>query len=459
MKNKLLLIAVIGLLFASCEEELNIPPNDSLIADTAFQNIIDIETGLNGAYSSHNPTNGIRFNSVFTDNTQIGAFSGGQGFNIHSLILNSNSGEPNAIWVSSYEVINRANRVIQAAANIEIEAADQNRLDHALGQCYGLRALAHYDLFTYFTEDYTNTSGLSAAVVTDVVTIENRARNTVAEIVAQIKADIAQAKSLLDNSLAANQYVNEDMLIGLEARLALFTGDNTGAKAAADNLIAKYALADQTQYADMWLDQNDSEVIFRRNILADGAGIGFTWTFNSGDPFLEVSNSLIGEMFLDDVRTNSLVNVDRFLNIDGVAVVNKYPGASALFVNDIKLMRVSEMYLIAAEAAAKSSMLTEAADYVKAVLDARFADDLAVSFGSTADALSEIITQRRLELGFEGHRYLDLKRFGLGLNRAADDCSNLNNACSMAASDHRFTLPIPVDELNANDLMVQNSGY
>lgn len=466
MKTKYISLLLGVLFFISCEEELNIPPNADLIADTAFQTVADIETGLNSAYSSvyasYAGSGAIGVNSIFTDNTKVGAFSGGQRVNFHAFILNANSGEPATLWTSNYQVINRANRVIQAAGNIEIDAADQGRLDHALGQCYGLRAFAHFNLFSYFTEDYTNTGSTSVPVVLDVVTIDNRPRNTVAEVVAAIKADISTAKNLLDADEAAPQYITADALTGLEARLALFTNDFPGAKTAADNLISKYPLANQTQYDAMWLDQDFTEVIYSYNILADGAGIGFTWTFNDAvrpDPFLEVSNSLIGELFNGDVRNNAILNLDRFFQ-DGIAVVNKYPGAGALFVNDLKLMRVSEMYLIAAEAAARNNDVAAVSGYLETLLDTRFGEDIGpISFSNQNEALDFILTQRRVELAFEGHRYLDLKRFGAGINRDISDCGDLNSACTLDPSDHRMTMPIPVDELGANDLMVQNSGY
>jgi hypothetical protein len=68
-------------------------------------------------------------------------------------------------------------------------------------------------------------------------------------------------------------------------------------------------------------------------------------------------------------------------------------------------------------------------------------------------------TLANLELAFEGHRWLTHKRLGLDIQRTPEDCSNLDNACSLSSSDRRFTLPIPLNELAANPLMVQNPDY
>jgi hypothetical protein len=66
-----------------------------------------------------------------------------------------------------------------------------------------------------------------------------------------------------------------------------------------------------------------------------------------------------------------------------------------------------------------------------------------------------------MELAFEGHRYLDIKRnksiLG-GISRNDIDCAQGGN-CEMAASDFRLTLPIPQVELNANPNITQNPGY
>ena len=125
-----------------------------------------------------------------------------------------------------------------------------------------------------------------------------------------------------------------------------------------------------------------------------------------------------------------------------------------------KVFRVSEMYLIKAEAQIRTGQLAESKITLKQLRDARFGIDTPLPAYDSADAgLNLILQERRIELAFEGHRYLDLKRFGRSLNRSLADCGNLDNACQIPSSDKRFTLPIPLVELNANDLIVQNPGY
>jgi hypothetical protein len=126
-------------------------------------------------------------------------------------------------------------------------------------------------------------------------------------------------------------------------------------------------------------------------------------------------------------------------------------------------MRVSEMYLIKAEAQVNANNLDGAAATLKVLRDARLGTSTSLdSYISQTQAYDAVLKERRLELAFEGHRYLDIKRFkdrlNTGINRDDLDCVSGGN-CVMLPSDHRLTLPIPQVELNANPSIVQNPGY
>ena len=70
-----------------------------------------------------------------------------------------------------------------------------------------------------------------------------------------------------------------------------------------------------------------------------------------------------------------------------------------------------------------------------------------------------------MELAYEGHRYKDLKRLGVaagvGIDRDPIACNIQGDACTLPSSDYRFTLPIPIIEINANPGIAeqQNPGY
>ena len=452
------LIVTSPALFQSCDDNLDIDPNSSLIASTAFRSVADLQTALNSTYGQYNNTT-IQLNSIFTDNTKVGIDNGGQQLTLHRLVMDPSTGVAGNIWISRYAMINQATRIIEAAATIDV-TGQETLVNHILGQAYALRAFAHFELFQYYTPDYLSPSGLSVPAVDFVVTVENLPRNTVSEVLARINTDLTTSASLLDNAQTNNKFVTGDFITALRARVSLFSGDYTGALGFANQLIADYPLADPGQYQSMYLDGDNTEVIWKAARVVGDAGPGFIWHFSGGGPFMEMSNSLFNQLDPADVRFGVLLNVAASDPGNNLHLINRYPGTANEFLADIKVFRVSEMHLIKAEAEIRTGQINDAKATLKGLRDARFgADTTAPDFNDATNGLNFLIEERRIELAYEGHRYLDLKRFDIGLSRIMADCMNLDNACDLASSDARFTLPIPLVELNANDLIVQNPGY
>ncbi|MEL6976448.1 MAG: RagB/SusD family nutrient uptake outer membrane protein, partial [Bacteroidota bacterium] len=103
------------------------------------------------------------------------------------------------------------------------------------------------------------------------------------------------------------------------------------------------------------------------------------------------------------------------------------------------------------------------ANFLKELRDVRFGENtIAPNFASAEEAFGAILDERRIEFAFEGYRWVDLKRLGergnRGVERNALDCA-VNGACSLPSTDFRFTLPIPLNELNFNPGVQQNPGY
>ena len=124
------------------------------------------------------------------------------------------------------------------------------------------------------------------------------------------------------------------------------------------------------------------------------------------------------------------------------------------------------MLLIAAEARAAQSNLSGAATLIKQLRDARFGSAQALpAYGSQQVAYRDILQERKIELCYEGHRYKDLKRLGpaagVGVDRDPIACNIQSGACELPATDFRFSLPIPIVEINANPGIAaqQNPGY
>lgn len=444
-------------LLQSCEDKLDILPNSSLLSETAFRTVDDLQNALNSGYGNYDNSS-IRFNSIFTDNTKVGVDNGGQELTLHGLVLDASSGVAANFWLSRYRMVDRANRIIDAANKINVDGR-QAEVNLILGQSYAMRAFAHFELFQYYTPDYLDPNGLSIPYSKEIISVQNLPRNTVSEVLASIEDDLATANSLLTNSFTDNKFFTKDFIIALRARVALFSGNYDDAYTYANQLIAKYALANKAQYVNMFLDSDNTEVIFKFVRVLGDARPGYIWHFSGGGPFIEMSNSLFNKLDTNDARYGVLLNEADSDPGSNLHLINKYPGTAFEFLSDVKLFRVSEMYLIKAEVEVRRSLFNDAKNTLKDLRDARFGADTGLAtFNSIDTGLDYILGERRIELAYEGHRYLDLKRLGKNLEREDADCSSLDGACTLLSTDHRFTLPIPLVELNANPLP-QNPGY
>ena len=284
--------------------------------------------------------------------------------------------------------------------------------------------------------------------------------------------------------------MGQDFITALRARMAAYREQYTLADSYAATLLGNYPIANQTQYTGMYDDTDNTEVIFKLE-RADGdtfdgqgtSGMGWAGSLFAfidptaeGGPFMEISRSVYN--ILDgtsDIRLSRNVNISEstidagyatnsnFLN-DDVLLVFKYPGSNNQpLMNDLKVFRSSEMLLIRAEAAAQANDFTGAAGFIKQLRDARLGSaQTAPTYTTQEDAFGGILDERRLELLFEGHRWVDLKRLGAKGNRTIDrdakECSTLAG-CTLADNDYRFTLPIPLVEITGNKGIQQNPNY
>lgn len=484
MKRLIYSLIFISTFLVGCEEFVDIDQPGRLGADQAFTNVEDLELGILGVYNRYDYTSQIQFNSLFTDQLSIGIANGGQGLDgTYGFLLNSTSGISISLWNRYYGALNASSRVIEAAATIEPDADEVETYNSVLGQAHALRAWAHFILLTYYSPDLTNDAAQGIIALNFVPTSDQElARSTTGEIFAAINEDLGVAEGLLVEQ-SNPTFVSRDFITALRARIAAYRGNYTEADGYAATLLNSYPIADRDQYEGIFADTDNSEIIFKlERTIGDtydgqgatgsafaggwaGANFAFVNSTVSGTPYFEMSNSLFDALNPDDVRYNVLVEPTS--DIDArVIPVGKYRGSeSQPLMNDLKIFRSSDMLLIRAEAAADAGNLAAAANFVDQLRDARFGTDQpAPSYSNAQAAFADILNERRIEFAYEGFRWVDLKRLGsragvTTLQRAADDCA-INGACSLPLSDIRMqAVPIPISELDANDVIQQTDGY
>ena len=474
MKNIFKFLFFVGILFTSCEDAYNVDPDDEILESNAITSVADLEKAAIALYGTVSGSNLINYSSRFTDDLRLPADNRGQGVQVHTWGITAGDTTVESLWFNLYNVISRANRILAILDDIPAVTADEQVSKARIkAECLGLRAMSHFDLLRAFGLSYDgNSTELGIPNINYVVVFEQPSRNTVSENYSFINNDITTALGLLDASYTDNTRLTVNALNALKARVALYQGEYATAISSATEVINNVPLATATEYADIWTDSSESEVVFKlKRTTGDGA-VGTIFQDTNGDIFFYMSNNLTTAAINyaygastavppTDPRFGALLDLENSSFASGVFVVGKYLGTTANFgLNDVKVFRTSEMYLIRAEAYARTSQLDMAGTDMTTLRSNRGYTS-ATTYSTQAAALTDIIeNERRVELAFEGHRYFDMKRRGLAISRtAADDCGSASGACELASDDYRWVMPIPQTEIFANDNMEPNPGY
>ena len=504
------LLIVVAASFATigCQDAIDIIQDGELVEENVFKTAADLEKYLNGSvYSSLDNQAGMKFSSVFTDEVKIGPSNTGQDASLYRYILNSGSSYVGTIWAQNYSTINTVNRLLKAAQNITpVTAEDQVIYNNAIGEARALRALAYMNLLSYFSPNMSDDSSLGVILSLTVPNpTEMLPRATTGEVWAAVEEDLNFAASNISPTYQAGASINRSSqyfiskigVDALKARMYTYRKNYAQAKTYAQNVIsaytagltaatplptgtpgsaawnsAFYGTTSTNPYRKMWTDTERGEVIFGLSRPAVGqGGIASLWTTNqtnlTGGPLFVTGLNLF------NLYTNTPADIRRYAFVDPTFdateryyVIDKYPGkGSTPLKNDVKIIRLSEVYLILAEAEAKTGNLPGAATAIQTLRNARVMSGTAPlpSYGSVTQALRDILLERRVELAYEGHRYVDLRRLGaeasVSIDRNAQDDIFPSTPLSLDINDHRFTLPIPAVELTGNTNIQQNPGY
>lgn len=465
MKKILIPFVLLALVVSSCKKDLDLRPTDAIDVTKAFTSVDDLEKGLLGAYAQAGNENRIYIGSILSDEVKLSTENRGQGQFSFKFQYSSTEAEHNSDFGKYYVVLDRLHRVLAAmdnvAANGQLESTRKAKIKAEL---IGLRGVALYELLIQFMPSGYDPNAKAVAIVLKSDLTAKPSRNTVGEVVAQIQSDLAAARAdaNLPNTAASFAAGSTDYLrltkaaiAAYQARLSLLKRDYAAAITFASDAmtLSGRSLATGSTYVNYWADANESETIWKYRNSATPQTL---WRDTNGDVYFEPSDKL-KNLFnrTTDIRFNT------FFGSAGndSSIVKKYPG-SALGpqINDLKMIRVSEMYLLRAEAYAESNQLTQAAADLNAVRAARITGYTPVVLATQAVAVTEILNERFRELCFEGFRFFDLKRKGLAVNRLASDVQS-STWQNLPANNYKFALPLPQDEIFANPNAVQNPGY
>lgn len=464
--NKTLLALSITAMMASCSKSfLDEQPKDKLTTGQALADAASMQTALNGTYAFLRNTNlyGRDFpivGDLMADNIFIEVNNSGRYLNQFQYTVANSDATPDADWKYGYGAILTANQIIDA----EVTGTDAIK-----AQAYAIRALTYFKLVNIYARPYTdNPAGLGVPLILHYDPYLLPKRETIANVYTQIVSDLKTAFTNAPDytsSITLSKYSIEALL----ARVYLYMGDNANAKTAALDVInnSGFTLVNTgADYKAFWANgsaQTDkTEVLFEVDATATNNNgpddLGSFYIGGYQDVY--ASKQLVDLYSATDIRTSVL---EAGLTKSGApaTLVLKYPnGASTSDRDNLKVIRLAEVYLIAAEASLPGSE-TDAKTYLNDLMSYR--DPSFAGYTSTgAQLLTDIVTERRKELAFEGDRLYDLNRLKLDIDRGPQNAGSIPpKVQTIPYSDYRRISPIGLAEIlaNANLKDEQNPNY
>lgn len=456
-KLKFIYISLSILLLGACSSELDIPPSDNEVIQPDFQKISDIQAALNGAYSGLKSdrlytSNAIALGEWTADNLKISAENVGFGAIIHEWDYTESDATLEGTWIGLYDVVRRANFVIQGVDNYVGEETDAAMRLQAEAKI--IKALMLVEAHRLYGEPYRDGSEMSVVYVSDPNDIfQKNARLSTNELFGLVKADINSALPFLSAVDNVN-FVSSDLAHGLLMKLAMMEEDWSGVVTSADNILNNTSvnLSTINNYDLMWGENDeDGEAIFKVALDSDDNQLGDLY-FNDGvGPVFDPNDDIMSLYGSGDVRFGNF-----FLNDPTYGmIISKYLGpASNRGLHEAFVMRLSEVVLTKAEAHMELGQEQEALSMLDLLRSNRIAGFTSPS-ESGSQLMESIRLERRKELVYEGFRFSDLKRWNEPVIR--DDCTS--DECLLEAGDFKFTFAIPRAEIFANENIIQNPGY
>lgn len=494
MKNiyKTLALAVAVFSLSACGNSwLDLDPATSKPTDKAIDDYKSAKEALTGVYSLLQGNSG----SVTYYGANLWVYGDVRGEDMQSANLSSRGASfysmkytadnAPAIWGTPYKIVRNANNLLAAIADGKVIGATDAQINELKAEALALRGLVHFDLCRIYGEPYTVNEGASLGVPIvlsplPVAALETRA--TVAEVYAQVIQDLEESLTL--GGLKKEKYygyVNYWYVKGLLSKVYLYKGENDKSLEYAEDIIknSPYELWTNEEYVDGWQTTNTGrkEMLFEIvNYSTDN------WTDREG-----IANLMHPKGYADIIATKAFITMmgatpndvrnGLFLEKnpedtnpvigDSKVFVNKYPAneAGEWRLNSLPVMRISEVYLFAAEAAAKLNQPATAAKYLNAIHKRANPDAADVD---AADAtLERISLERRKELIGEGSRFFDAMRNNETVIRYTSE-SDRGFHPSLDPEARKFNrtyyktlLPIPISETNVNAPIrgQQNPGY
>lgn len=458
-KKYTIVFALLILSVSSCTK-LDLKPTDTIDPNKAFRNINDINMGLLGAYALLDGTMNNLSSTVSDENTFPTENTVGNS-DAYRWLYNAGSGSVTSLYYTNYTAIDRVNRVLEGMDNLTFTGANATTANRYRGELLALRAYLHFELLRAYASSYE--TGALGVPYMKASAIGYPARDSFEKVVAEAKNDLVTAKPLIPTTFTDKTRITRTAVAAIQARVALYEKNWADAITYASEVITATPLATRAQFPGLWTDANESEVIWKlkRVGTTDSRPGDFYFRQTGGIVLFAPSFKLIGTFDqINDIRYTSYIRFDvTRTGTRSQFLVNKYIGGTpaAPGLADIKLFRTGEMYLIRAEARAEST--GDAAGDINVLRASRINNHVTLIFVDKPALINAVYAERFRELAFEGHRFFDLKRRNLSIQRPPADAINASGAILLTPAQAQYSFPIPALEMSVNKNTVQNPLY
>jgi hypothetical protein len=457
MKSFNYILILLLIFFSGCKKFVQIsPPYNQLVSDKVFANDATASATVNGIYSemiSNSQQFSSGFITLFTgmaaDELYYYSASIRDEFVNNEITLANHGNLTSWFWAPAYKYIYTVNLCIEKLnESVAITPSLKNTL---IGECKFLRAFSYFHLVNLFGDVPLTTSS-------DYRANAQLPRSSRSLIYQQIITDLKDAEALLNTNYPTSERVraNKWAAAALLARVYLYNQNWDNAETEATSVITCGAYSLETNVSNVFLKSSNESIWQLRTVSSNintWEGNAILPASNASVPTFLLSTALLNAFEVGDSRKTNWVTSRVF-----AGQTLYYPYKYKVFGNNAPLteyyviLRLAEQYLIRAESRAQLNNLSGAIADLN-IIRIRAGLPTLLNSLTKAQVLDAVEKERKVELFAEwGNRWYDLKRTG-----RADAILGALKPTTWQATDVLW--PIPQDQINLNQALIQNPGY
>lgn len=491
MKSKLYLLFIAGIafIFSSCEGFLNKYPQDELTPGSYYNNLKELKTGLAGCYFAlydvYAPHGMTKHLELMSDDGKDPRNS-----DVFHIFRKTNANSVSAAWVNHYKMIYNCNAFLEVLDKYEDPTGkDKEAVDAMRGETLFLRALAYLNLTRLYgdvpkvTSTFVNPGdafGIGRTSVNDIYT-------TV--VIPDLEAAVGLCYKKGDAALSTEgARATKGSALMLLAKTHMTMGKYAEAQAVLKRMIegkegGEYGLMPSITDALHPNNKFNKEMVFEVNysvaggrpseyyrILINDIGNKLGSDYNSA---YQAEHNLMREFTNHNETVRYKATLDSGYVAGASPSIQAYPvkfappGSERAVAKQKKgtdynfvVLRYADALLMYAECLMVAGDKTGALGYINQVRTRSQMDALPASHNLD---IYWILHERRMELSFEGHRYFDLVRTGKAIEIISKalmtPIDQDDKPTSEPITENQLLLPIPVDQIEIDQTLIQNKGY